>query len=137
MRDGKIVSEPKHLGARLGRIRFRESARQTSPHHQRRGDAGARQLSRSPNALSRTRDRTRVRAGLGQYVLSLELGDLPYRNGRIIEDYLGKAGLERLGEKAWQREFSTRRAIKEVTHRRLCRARRRQRQEVERVPEGN
>ena len=24
------------------------------------------------------------------YVLSLELGDLPYRNGSIIEDYLGK-----------------------------------------------
>ena len=41
---------------------------------------------------------------LGNYVLSLELGDLPYRNGSIIEDYLGDAGQARLGEKAWQRD---------------------------------
>jgi polyphosphate glucokinase len=38
------------------------------------------------------------------YVLPLELGDLPYRNGSIIEDYLGKAGQVRLGEKTWQRD---------------------------------
>jgi hypothetical protein len=38
------------------------------------------------------------------YVLSLELGDLPYRNGSIIEDYLGEAGQTRLGEKTWQRD---------------------------------
>ena len=38
------------------------------------------------------------------YVLSLELGDLPYRNGSIIEDYLGKPGLARLGEKDWRRD---------------------------------
>src|SRR5207302_11098622 len=37
-------------------------------------------------------------------VLPLELGDLPYRNGNIIEDYLGKPGLARLGEKTWQRD---------------------------------
>jgi polyphosphate glucokinase len=38
------------------------------------------------------------------YVLALELGDLPYSNGSIIEDYLGKPGLARLGEKTWRRD---------------------------------
>ncbi len=36
-------------------------------------------------------------------VLPLELGDLPYEGG-IIEDVLGKPGLERLGKKDWARE---------------------------------
>jgi polyphosphate glucokinase len=42
-------------------------------------------------------------------VLPLELGDLPYGNGHIIEDYLGKSGLKKLGEKAWKSEV--RRAV--------------------------
>jgi hypothetical protein len=37
-------------------------------------------------------------------VLPLELGDLPYRDHQIIEDYLGKAGMTLLGEKEWRRE---------------------------------
>jgi hypothetical protein len=37
-------------------------------------------------------------------VLPLELGDLPYGNGDIIEDYLGKSGMKQLGEKRWKRE---------------------------------
>jgi len=37
-------------------------------------------------------------------VLPLELGDLPYQGG-LIEDVLGKPGLERLGKKAWTREI--------------------------------
>jgi polyphosphate glucokinase len=37
-------------------------------------------------------------------VLPLELGDLPYGNGDIIEDYLGKSGMKQLGEKKWKRE---------------------------------
>lgn len=36
-------------------------------------------------------------------VLPLELGDLPYEGG-IIEDILGKPGLESLGRKLWERE---------------------------------
>ena len=36
-------------------------------------------------------------------VLPLELGDLPYEGG-IIEDVLGKPGLECLGKKVWERE---------------------------------
>jgi hypothetical protein len=37
-------------------------------------------------------------------VLPLELGDLPYRGHEVIEDYLGRPGLERLGEKEWKHE---------------------------------
>jgi hypothetical protein len=37
-------------------------------------------------------------------VLPLELGDLPYRDHRVIEDFLGRAGLDELGEKQWRRE---------------------------------
>jgi predicted NBD/HSP70 family sugar kinase len=37
-------------------------------------------------------------------LLPLELGDLPYRDGGIIENYLGKPGLAKLGEPAWKRE---------------------------------
>lgn len=38
------------------------------------------------------------------YVLSLELGFLPYINDGIIEDQLGEAGMENLGKKDWRRE---------------------------------
>ncbi len=38
-----------------------------------------------------------------KHLLPLELGDLPYEGG-IIEDVLGKPGLERLGKKVWERE---------------------------------
>src|SRR5438309_5558186 len=37
-------------------------------------------------------------------LLPLELGDLPYPEGKIIENYLGVPGLELLGEKEWKRE---------------------------------
>lgn len=37
-------------------------------------------------------------------VLPLELGDLPYRRRRVIEDYLGKSGLKQLGEKRWKQD---------------------------------
>jgi predicted NBD/HSP70 family sugar kinase len=45
-------------------------------------------------------------------VLSLELGDLPYLENLSVEDWLGDAGLEKLGEKRWQTE--TRRVISEL-----------------------
>jgi len=41
---------------------------------------------------------------LQNMVLSLELGDLPYRNRRIIEDFLGKPGIAKLGPKEWERD---------------------------------
>ncbi len=37
-------------------------------------------------------------------VLPLELGDLPYSNGAMIEDFIGKRALERLGRKTWLKE---------------------------------
>ncbi len=37
-------------------------------------------------------------------LMSLELGDLPYHDGHIIENYLGVPGLALLGEKKWKRE---------------------------------
>jgi len=36
--------------------------------------------------------------------LALELGDLPYRNHDIIENFLGIPGIARLGDKEWKRE---------------------------------
>jgi len=39
-------------------------------------------------------------------LMPLELGDLPYPDGRIIEQDLGVPGLELLGEKKWKREVT-------------------------------
>ena len=39
-------------------------------------------------------------------VLPLELGDLPYPDHHIIEDFLGRAGISKLGEKQWRREVN-------------------------------
>jgi hypothetical protein len=39
-------------------------------------------------------------------LMPLELGDLPYPDGKIIENYLGIPGLELLGEKKWKREVT-------------------------------
>ena len=36
----------------------------------------------------------------------LEVGHLPYRKGRTYEEYVGKAGLERLGKKRWRRRVA-------------------------------
>jgi len=33
----------------------------------------------------------------------MELGHLPYKKGRTYEDYVGQAGLKRLGKKKWRR----------------------------------
>ncbi len=34
----------------------------------------------------------------------LEMGHLPYKKGRTYEDYVGVAGLERLGKKRWRKQ---------------------------------
>jgi polyphosphate glucokinase len=34
----------------------------------------------------------------------LEMGQMPYKNGKSFEDYVGRAGLEKLGKKKWRRE---------------------------------
>jgi len=104
VRNGKIVSEPKHLGKGWVGFDFEKAL-----HKPVRiiNDAAM-------QALGSYHGRRMLFLGLGtglgsalvwdSYVLPLELGDLPYRNGSIIEDYLGKAGQTRLGEKTWQRD---------------------------------
>ena len=104
VRNGKIVSEPKHLGKGCVGFDFEKAL-----HKPVRiiNDAAM-------QALGSYHGHRMLFLGLGtglgsalvwdSYVLPLELGDLPYRNGSIIEDYLGKAGQARLGEKVWQRD---------------------------------
>ena len=104
VRDGQIVSEPKHLGK--GWVGF-DFEKAFSKPVRIINDA-------SMQALGSYYGGRMLFLGLGtglgsalvwtNYVLPLELGDLPYRNGSIIEDYLGKPGLARLGEKTWRRD---------------------------------
>lgn len=37
-----------------------------------------------------------------QVILPMELGHLPYKKGRTFEDYIGNAGMKRLGRRKWQ-----------------------------------
>jgi polyphosphate glucokinase len=46
---------------------------------------------------------TLVRDGV---VVPLELGHLPYKDGQSYEDYVGEAGLARLGKKKWRRHVA-------------------------------
>ncbi len=104
VRNGKIECEPKHLGRGWVGFNFEKALRKPV---RIINDAAM-------QALGSYHGRRMLFLGLGtglgsalvwnNYVLSLELGDLPYRNGSIIEDYLGETGQARLGEKAWQRD---------------------------------
>ncbi len=50
--------------------------------------------------------------GLGSALIAdgvlqpMELGHLPYKNGRTYEDYIGLRGLERWGKKRWRRQVA-------------------------------
>ncbi len=104
VRKGEIVSEPKHLGKGWVGFDFNKALRKPV---RIVNDAAL-------QALGSYHGGRMLFLGLGtglgsalvweNYVLPLELGDLPYRNGSIIEDYLGEAGHARVGEKAWQRD---------------------------------
>jgi polyphosphate glucokinase len=104
VRDGQILSEPKHLGN--GWVGF-DFAKAFGKPVRIINDA-------SMQALGSYRGSRMLFLGLGtglgsalvwnDCVLPLELGDLPYRNGHIIEDYLGKPGLARRGKNKWQRD---------------------------------
>ena len=104
VRNGCIVCEPKHLGAGWTRFNFEKSL----------GKPVRIINDAAMQALGSFRGRRMLFLGLGtglgsaliweNNVLSLELGDLPYGNSHIIEDYLGKSGMKRLGEKEWKRE---------------------------------
>jgi polyphosphate glucokinase len=104
VRDGKIEKEPKHLskgwiGFNFGRA-LKKPVRVIN-------DAAMQALG------SHVRGRMLflgLGTGLGaalvwnNNLMPLELGDLPYREHRKIEDWLGKDGLDRLGAKAWRKE---------------------------------
>jgi len=104
VRNGKIVTEPKHLGSGWVTFNFQKAL----------GKPVRIINDAAMQALGSYHGRRMLFLGLGtglgsalvwdSYVLSLELGELPYRNGSIIEDYLGKAGQTRLGKKVWQRD---------------------------------
>jgi len=104
VRNGCIISEPKHLGRGWTRFNFEKSLGKPI---RIINDAAM-------QALGSYCGRRMLFLGLGtglgstliweSNVLPLELGDLPYGNGHIIEDYLGKSGLKQLGEKRWKSE---------------------------------
>jgi polyphosphate glucokinase len=104
VRNGRIISEPKNLGAGWARFDFEKSFGKPI---RIINDAAM-------QALGSFHGGRMLFLGLGTglgstliwetNVLPLELGDLPYGNGDIIEDFLGKSGMKQLGEKKWKRE---------------------------------
>ena len=104
VRDGRIADEPKHLGRGWVGFNFEKALGQPV---RVINDAAM-------QALGSYRGGRMLFLGLGtglgstfvwsNTVLPLELGDLPYRDHKIIEAYLGKPGLVLLGEKEWKRE---------------------------------
>ena len=104
IRDGKIIRNPKHLGKGWLGFNFRKSLGKPV---QVINDAAM-------QALGSYRGRRMLFLGLGtglgsallleNFLFPLELGDLPYRERRIIENFLGIPGIKRLGLKRWKRE---------------------------------
>lgn len=104
VRDGKIIKEPKHLGnGWLGFNFSRALKRPTRVINDAAMQALGSHVSGRILFLG-------LGTGLGaalvwnNNLMPLELGDLPYRGYRKIEDWLGKDGLDELGEKAWRKE---------------------------------
>src|SRR4051794_14090931 len=104
VKEGRITRDPKHLGKGWAGFNFNRAL--GKPVHVI-NDAAM-------QALGSYRGGRMLFLGLGtglgsalvyhRTLLPLELGDLPYRDGVIIERYLGKPGLSKLGEPAWKRE---------------------------------
>jgi polyphosphate glucokinase len=103
VQKGRIMKDPKHLAKGWIGYDFNKSLRKPT---RVMNDAAM-------QALGSYRGGRMLFLGLGtglgstlvwpKNVLPLELGDLPYEGG-IIEDVLGKPGLECLGKKMWERE---------------------------------
>ena len=101
---GRILKDPKHLGKGWAGFDFHKALRKPV---RVINDAAM-------QALGSYHGGRMLFLGLGtglgsalvweQTLLPLELGDLPYRDGDIIENYLGIPGVELLGEKKWKRE---------------------------------
>jgi len=107
IRNGRITRDPKHLGK--GWIGFNFGRALGIP-VRLINDAAM-------QALGSYRGGGRmlflgIGTGLGsalvweKTLMPLELGDLPYPNGKIIENYLGIPGLELLGQRKWKREVT-------------------------------
>jgi hypothetical protein len=106
MRNGRIIRDPKHLGKGWVRFNF---ARALGIPVRVVNDAAM-------QALGSYHGGRMLFLGLGtglgsalvwdETLMPLELGDLPYPDGHIIENYLGIPGLELLGEKKWKREVA-------------------------------
>ena len=106
VRNGRITRDPKHLGK--GWIHF-NFARALGIPVRVVNDAAM-------QALGSYHGGRMLFLGLGtglgsallwdETLMPLELGDLPYADGHIIENYLGIPGLELLGEKKWKREVA-------------------------------
>jgi hypothetical protein len=106
VRKGRIAKNPKHLGK--GWIGF-NFARGLGIPVRVVNDAAL-------QALGSYRGGQMLFLGIGtglgsalawdNILMPLELGDLPYRHGHIIENYLGIPGLALLGEKKWKREVA-------------------------------
>jgi hypothetical protein len=104
VRKGRIMKDPKHLGK--GWIGFNFNRALGTP-VRLINDAAM-------QALGSYRGGRMLFLGLGtglgsalvwaKTLMPLELGDLPYPDGKIIEDYLGIPGVALLGEKKWKRE---------------------------------
>ena len=104
VRRGRILRDPKHLGKGWARFNFQKALKK--PVHLI-NDAAM-------QALGSYNGGRMLFLGLGtglgsalvweKNLLPLELGDLPYRDHDIIENFLGIPGVTRLGEKNWKRE---------------------------------
>lgn len=104
VRKGRIMKDPKHLGKGWAGFNF---ARALGIPALLINDAAM-------QALGSYRGGRMLFLGLGtglgsalvwdKTLMPLELGDLPYPDGKIVENYLGIPGLALLGPKKWKRE---------------------------------
>jgi hypothetical protein len=103
VRDNRILYEPKHLGKGWVGFNFEKAL----------GKPVRIVNDAALQALGSYHGGRMLFLGLGtglgstlvlpDMVFPLELGDLPYCDDRIIEDFLGKPGIAELGEKEWER----------------------------------
>jgi len=105
VRNGRILRNPKHLGKGWEHFNF---ARALGMPMRIVNDAAMQALG---SYLGRGRMLfLGLGTGLGsalvwdRNLMSLELGDLPYPKGNIVENYLGIPGLGKFGQKKWKRE---------------------------------
>jgi hypothetical protein len=104
IRGHRILRNPKHLGDGWSKFDFRKVLKKPG---RVINDAAM-------QALGSYEGRRMLFLGLGtglgstliweKTVLPLELGDLPYRDEDIIENFLGIPGIDRLAEKKWKAE---------------------------------